>query len=588
MKWSTGTRFNFSIAAGLREVVKLRVGRAGALSGLSVANAAFSFWLIDTEGVTTTCPVEHGAEAGVLYLTLPVVASGTYRYELGFTDAVGEQGLLLHGNVTALTRVHFEPLEEAAAAADVRELVVSESSLHGGPLGLRWAASSLAARYAAEAKEAAESAEDLKAAVEEFRVFVARWERDVSEVLVMNPTTGTIWVGGVDTGQPYQGEHGKAPRVNAYGFWEVYEKGQWVTLPYRAMGKDGLDGDQLRRVLLGSVEELPEGEERGVFYYTPRESGGYDMWCWLENAGWVCFGGDPYGVATETSLGLVLLGTGQPVEGGAPVGADAEKRLAVPRASTTVPGVGRMSSDSTSELGGGIHITLGGSLLADVATVGAFGSVKLSTSQVLTEGGIVGVNEAGQLLVQRATPSALGAVMPGSFFPQLMRYPYNQAVGVDGLGRLANCFIGNGALQHRQPKSWVDFKNGSMSWMDWDAFPDKDQLNQAHYTGLVTTSQFAQSEDSGLELLPATTTRLAGVTIAAAPTDAGDSTVMRARDVEARYALKQESYTRDKVDELLDECVRKTATWHGTEVMTEEEYNAMGNRVDPKVQYILI
>ena len=588
MKWSTGTRFNFSIAAGLREVVKLRVGRAGALSGLNVANAAFSFWLIDKEGVTTECPVEHGEETGVLYLTLPVVASGTYRYELGFTDAVGEQGLLLHGNVTALTRVHFEPLEEAAAAADVRELVVSESSLHGGPLGLRWAASSLAARYAAEAKEAAESAEDLKAAVEEFRVFVARWERDVSEVLVMNPTTGTIWVGGVDTGQPYQGEHGKAPRVNAYGFWEVYENGQWVTLPYRAVGRDGLDGDQLRRVLLGSVEELPEGEERGVFYYTPRESGGYDMWCWLENAGWVCFGGDPYGVATETSLGLVLLGTGQPVEGGAPVGADLEKKLAVPRASTTVPGVAKMSSDSTSEVGGGIHITLSGSLLADVATEGAFGSVKLSTSHVLTEGGIVGVNEKGQLLVQRATPSALGAVMPGSFFLQLMGFPYNQAVGVDGLGRLANCFIGNGALQHRQPKSWVDFKNGSMSWMDWDAFPDKDQLNQAHYTGLVTTSQFAQSKDSGLELLPATTTRLAGVKIAAAPTDAGDSTVMRARDVEARYALKQESYKRDEVDEMIAALVRKTATWHGTEVMTEEEYNAMGNRVDPKVQYILV
>ena len=88
--------------------------------------------------------------------------------------------------------------------------------------------------------------------------------------------------------------------------------------------------------------------------------------------------------------------------------------------------------------------------------------------------------------------------------------------------------------------------------------------------------------------MPATTTRLAGVTIAAAPTDAGDSTVMRARDVESRYALKQESYTRAEVAALLDECVRKTATWHGTEVMTEEEYNAMGNRVDPKVQYILI
>ncbi|MBQ7022730.1 MAG: hypothetical protein IJN29_04065 [Akkermansia sp.] len=588
MKWSTGTRFNFSIAAGLREVVKLRVGSAGALSGLNVANAAFSFQLIDAQGVAVECSIEHGEEVGVLYLTLPVVASGTYRYELSFTDDAGERGLLLHGEVTALTRVHFETLEEAAAAADVRELVVSESALHGGPLGLRWAASSAAARYAAEAKAAAGSAEDIKAAVEEFRVFAARWQEDIVSVLVMNPTTGTIWVGGVDTGQPYQGEHGKAPRVNAYGFWEVYENGQWVTLPYIAAGKDGLDGDQVRRVLLGSVEELPEGEERGVIYYTPRESGGYDMWCWLENAGWVCFGGDPYGVATETSLGLVLLGTGVPVEGGAPVGADLAKKLAVPRASTTVAGVGKLSSDSVSEVGGGIHMTLSGSLLTDVATAVGFGSVKVSTSEVLTEGGIVGMNAAGQLLVKRATPSQMGAVLPGSFFKQLLGKPYQQAVGVDGQGRLANCFVVGGALQHRLPKQWLNFKNGSMPWMDYEAFPDKDEVEQAHYTGLVTTGQFTQSEARGLELLAATTTRLAGVTIAASPTDDGAAAVPLARDVEARYALKEESYTRDDVENLLKAFVRMTETWHGTEVMTEEAYNAMGDKADPKVQYILI
>lgn len=736
---TAGSRLNFSVVAGVEESFRVSFYSGG--NGMSVLGATFQAACYVAHGyergeLVAVLPVEHdGAEHKVL-LTVPELEHGHYWWELRATDAVGKVCRLLYGTLAALTSAEVARLADAAEESELRELAVEVGDGYAKPLILRWqacsAAASLAedaARAAAEAQEAVRRLEDVESAVQEFRVFVASWKNEAASLLVMNPVTGTIWVGGMDTGEPYRGPAGEAPRINAYGFWEVFRDGQWVTLPYKAVGADGLDGSQVRRVLLGSPDELPEVEERGVLYYVPRvvravagdagvsadgeweawelpgewlgggfsrfrvpralnangtpvwlmvrtsagevlgvsrnavtwdageavvwefaeavrvpegavvqlflrtvsegASGaigfegvcmrcalgnegvarvryhgqwyagrtpyfevdlqrGYDFYVWLDPVGWVCMGGDPYGVATETSLGLLMLGTDVPVVGGAPVGLNERKQAHVPVASFTVPGVVRPSGSEVSELGGGTHMSVSGCLFADVARVDAFGTVCVSTAEVLTVGGLVGLNAAGQLLVKPATPSSLGAVMPGSFFEQLLARPYQQAVGVNAAGALANCFVPGGALQHRQPSQWRAFYDGEMPWINWEAFPDRDAVSQAHYTGLVTTGQFVQSQERGLELQAATEERLAGVFLASGGDDAREAAVLRARDVQERYMPREEVYSREEVEELLRQFVRRD--WHGDvrEVyLTLSEYQALKVR-DPQEAYNIL
>lgn len=577
MKYSVGTRFNFSVAAGVSEVIKIRVGKAGQLDGLDVSGAAFTFYYVAPTG-PMRLPIEHGAELGVLNLSVPMLEPGEFSYSLEFTDSLGQNGVLLYGVLTALSQNRVAELVDNARAAEQRVLEVSAGSLHDGPLELRWAASSVAARFAEDCAAAAKDLEDVKDVVKEFRVFIAGWQDNMEKFLVMNPETGTIWVNGYDTGQPYKGRDGQAPRVNAFGYWEVFENGQWVTLPYKAEGKDGIDGTQVRRALLGSRAELPSGEERGVMYYTPKESGtGYDMWCWLDNAGWVCFGGDPYGVATESSLGLVMLGTDHPVESGAPVGVNERKQAMVPLASTTVPGAMKPSSDEVSDVGGGTHFSASGSLLCDIATASSFGGVKLSTNTVLTAGGIVGANADGQLLVRLATPDFAGAVRPGTYYSQLLGIPYLVSVGVDELGRLAICTLKGGALQCRTNTRWLEFKNGAMAWIDDDAFP----VDGAHYLGLNTSAQFGQDESDGLYLKAATQDLLAGVKLASGVDDTRVGVVLTLAQVKEFFALKTEAVKPE-------DAVLKSEPWLKGVVLTEEEYNALGDNVVRDLNYVIV
>lgn len=67
------------------------------------------------------------------------------------------------------------------------------------------------------------------------------------------------------------------------------------------------------------------------------------------------------------------------------------------------------------------------------ATVRAHGSVRLSTGSTLTDGGIVGVNEAGQLLVRAATATAPGAVKLSTTTPSQIA---PGLVGLNAAGQL--------------------------------------------------------------------------------------------------------------------------------------------------------
>lgn len=573
MKYSTGTKFNFSVAAGVAEVIRLRVGKAGQLDELNISGAAFRFYC-ETETGLVSVPVEHGASVGELYLSMPKFEAGEYSYTLEFSDSVGEVGVLLHGVLTVMGEVRVSQVVNDANKAEQRVLEVTAGSLHGGPLELRWCASSVAAKYAEQARKAALALEDVQKAVREFRVFVASWLDNMETFLVMNPETGTIWVNGYDTGQPYQGEPGKAPRVNSEGFWETWEDGRWKVLPYKAEGKDGQDGWMLRRVMLQPGEELPSEEVLGVMYYKPLETGGWDRYLWFEGLGWLNVGADPYGVAGLEHLGLVQLSTSLKVNDGAPVGVNDRQQLRVPMATTSVAGAMKPSSE-VSERGGGTHFNACGNLLTDVATYDAFGSVRPSESGVLTEGGAIGLTSDGRMLVKKATTGNYGAIKLGTSYPTDPGDGFRVGIG-EYRGEICLAFVPRGAMRHLKPEAWTAT---GMDWVKDVSWPSAD----SYYTCILTTKQFTQTAESGLALLSADRTGglCGGVYLTGDVNDEGPAVVLTAQQVREFFALKSDAAMRDEV-------VLKSEPWLKGVVLTEEEYNALGDQVDPDMTYILI
>lgn len=549
-----GAEANFTVLAGVSPEYELEFTRDG--QPLPVSGVTFDGVLVDADGDRQELVIHHaGLEENVLRVTFPHAEKvGRFDYEIAYTTQEGARCRLAYGVLQVLsTELLLE--ETSGLEFDSRRLQVRLPGAAGGHVQLVWRAGMEIMRAVEEARAAAEklagvdeTLAQLDAQVEEFRVFVAKWKDDLPSVLVMNPVTGTIWVGGVDTGQPYRGQDGKAPRVNAYGNWETYNGQEWRDIGVRAFGRDGVDGDSMRHIMLDSEDDLPASAERGVVYITPKPDGGNNMWIWVENLGWLNSRTDTYGYATANTIGMVKLATDYPVTDGAPVGFNGQKQAMVPLASSTVPGALRPSSPEVNDVGGGTHMSVSGSLLVDLATVGRFGAVRVSTSEVLTAGGLIGLNADGQLLVRLATPDLPGAVLPGSRYLQLTRRPYLLAVGVDGQGRLANCLVGNGALQHKLKKEWLALKGrGFMMWMN-----DADFLvDDAHYLGMVTSGQFGQDEEEGLTLLPATADRLAGVYLVTAPAEATSpaQTVLPLSVTETRYAHAEAVYDRETCDE---------------------------------------
>ncbi len=698
-----GAEANFTVLAGVSPEYELEFTRDG--QPLPVSGVTFDGVLVDADGNRQELVIHHaGLEENVLRVTFPHAEKvGRFDYEIAYTTQEGARYRLAYGVLQVLsTELLLE--ETSGLEFDSRRLQVRLPGAAGGHVQLVWRAGMEIMRAVEEARVAAEklagvdeTLAQLDAQVQEFRGFIVQWKDDLPSVLIMNPVTGTIWVGNTDTGQPYRGEDGKAPRVNARGFWEVFRDGRWVELDAQAFGRDGIDGTAFRFILVDSYEDIPQSGEtcNGGFRYLVKHEGWaavgepaatgngeweawempayllpsefthlrvpgalnengtavylmvrttdgevlgvsqnavtwavgdvvtwefaepvrvpngavvqmflrrsnegvtgtvpnegvlmksllgnegvcrvryhsqwyggrtpyllawgagasefYDEYAWVEqdgSASWVRLPrvGE---LATAQVYGAMMYGTDMRVVGGAPLGRDASGRAHVPLASSTVPGALRPSSPEVNDVGGGTHMSVSGSLLVDLARLDAAGAVRVSTSEVLTAGGLIGLNADGQLLVRLATPDLPGAVLPGSRYLQLTRRPYLLSVGVDGQGHLANCLVGNGALQHKRKEEWMALKGqGYMLWMN-----DADFLvDGAHYLGMVTSGQFGQDEEEGLTLLPATADRLAGVYLVTAPAEATRpaQTVLPLSVTETRYAHADNVYDKAAADE---------------------------------------
>ena len=643
MKWTAGTWFNFEAPAMRAEVIEVRVGRAGALAGLDVSGAAFEFRYRSADGTVRTAGVEHGEVAGKVFLHLPEIEAGEYAYELGYTDAQGEAGVLLCGRLSVFSRREFEERLEAADRAAVRVLEVQASSLHDGPLELRWCASSAAARFAEDAKEAARKAElaaelaggmksDVLSTLEAAQAFVADFNKALLEAVRV--VDNYLWVGGVNTGHWLKGEDAPVPEYRADGYLyiggervakikgedgitpHITSDGYWaigsVKTGVRAAGRDGLNGTAVRRILIGSEAELPKEEVRGVYYYIRRE-GYYDVFVWLEPDGWVCVG-EANDIATAELYGLVKLGTDNEVADGAPVGKDGAGRMAVPLAGTAVAGTGKLGTDEVLADGAPVGLTAEGALGVGRAKVDGFGSLKLGTSTVLVDGGMVGTNEAGQAMVPMATLGKAGVVKLGSQYGQSNPIPYIVGIGATQSHELANNYVYGGAIQHRKPDGW----RGTMPWLDEQMTITSGYFNDMFYSGLLTSEQFSQSQELGLVLRAAETDRMAGVYLADGLDDDREAAVVpatmlaeadravrewvnltfaRASSVVTQqnlsaYLLKtdaQSTYvTKETLEHFSANVVHKDEKWLKGMVLTESDYNNLGDRVENDCTYIII
>lgn len=648
MKYSTGTRFNFSVAAGVAEVIRLRVGKAGQLDGLNVSGATFRFYLEDGGGMMSV-PVEHGEEAGTLYLSLPRFEAGEYSYSLEFSDAVGEVGVLLHGVLTVMGEVRVAQVVNEANKAEQRVLEVTAGSLHGGPLELRWCASSMAAKCAEDAKAAADRAEeaaglaegvreDVSASLELAQAFMESFNKALRESITV--VDNYLYVGGVNTGHyvkgedapvpeyrsdgylyldgkrvaKIKGEDGITPHITADKFWAIGS----VKTSTRAEGRDGLDGTAVRRVLIHSVEELPDHEERGVFYYLKIGEKLYDVYVWLDNAnGWVNVK-ETSDIADTEVHGLVKLPAGEQ-EAGAPVGwKKGDKGAAmVPMAGTAVPGVGKLGSGVVVSFGAPVGMNEDGAYYVGKATAEDYGVVKVSLPGTVSEGGSIGLNSEGQVMVPWATLYAGGVIKLGSQFGQSNPQPYLVGIGATENHELANNYAFGGALQHRKPEGW----RGTMPWLDAAMEANPGYFNDMFYSGIMTSAQFRQSQYVGLELLAATENMLAGVYLSTGIDDERAAAVVTAvtlrdtdkavRDwVELNYYTKELVPTKEELRETLSGYLKKETAdglyagraefqdlnkdaMRRSEFMpckkvTEEEYNSLGENLDENVAYIIV
>lgn len=684
----TGTRFDFTVCSGLREIVAIQFCRAGTTEGVDLSGAAFTCRATERmTGTVLSLLVEHGAETGTLYLTVPKLRADEYEYELYATDTAGEVQRVLYGTLTAISSEHAASLAESAKQAAQRTLLARLPEEVISPLELRWSGSSVAQKAAQDAEDAAKDAADALKEMEQVRkdaeeavkqaqdalgklnaldAKLAEVEGHITSAIVPNPETNTWWICGSNTGYQVTGDPGKSPKLSSTGTWMIWNvetqawddtevsaagedghspyvnaAGHWCTwnvltgeyedTGLAAAGKDGIDGAKVRRIVVGSVADIPTSGETcngGYYYYVPvsveippADEGAepgvksyYEVYAWLEqpdgSAAWVCIG-EANDIATAEIYGLVRLGTDHPVTNGAPVGNDAAGQMHVPHADFTTPGATLPALEGVLADGGAVGFDASGRMRVEPASFNKFGVIKPSINQTL-DNACIGLRADGRASVRWATLQDAGVVRLGSEFGQLNPIPYQHGVGSTPNHQLANNLLYGGALQHQRPSYW---SGKGMDWLAAAMTEHPEYFGSTDYfMGLVTSDQFMQSQDRGLELESATADLLAGVYLASSMTDGRGNAVpgaaMVLEHLDVHYYRKESLYTKaemdaalkqyvtgvyadstfakkSELDALSEAVIHKTDQWEGDVVVTEEEYNSLPEH-NPKIKYYIV
>ena len=289
---------------------------------------------------------------------------------------------------------------------------------------------------------------------------------------------------------------------------------------------------------------------------------GYLVYAWLEDsvgANWYKVG-EANDLATAEIYGLTKLATNSPVVNGAPVGNDEHGALHVPRADFSTPGAVRPAIDEPVTVGGAVGLNGDGRMMAQPANAARYGVMRHSNPNQ-AGAGCIGLMSDGATGARWATLEEPGVSKLGSEFGQLNRIPYQQGVGATTDHQLANNLLFSGALQHQKKAYW------SAKGMNWlNSLPESEYYNSHDfYTGLCTSSQFAQSESVGLQLVAATGELLAGCYIARSVD--GDKRVAAVPNASTTYNYltehyyrKEEVYTQTQTREYVAETLKPYAT----------------------------
>ena len=515
-----------------------------------------------------------GTQEHCVTMQIPALPMGTHRYSLNAASDTGEMESFVSGVLGVqypdLSALEIEPVESPTNA------VIIKLPGDGGLVRALWAQTSLTQKAVMEAIEAAKAAEEAAAeaersknaalvALQDAMTFMDSFNKALMQSIQV--VDNYLWIGGINTGHYLRGDDGETPRYGADGYWYIGERrvgkargddgitphitstGFWaigeVVTNVRAAGRDGKDGASMKRIRIYSLDELPKKEELGVYYYLKTDNG-WDKYVWLHPDGWVCVG-EVNDIATSEIYGLMKYATDEQVNNGAPVGTNADGQASVPLAGTTVAGAGKLST--------GIEITFGAEVGFDankayrvpVATMDAYGVGRLGINTTV-DGAHVGFDSDGRWCVPWATLYTAGVIKLGSQFGQSNPMPYIVGIGATKNHELANNYAFGGALQHRKPDGW----RGTMAWLDVSMSQSQQYFGDMFYSGLLTSAQFSQSQNNGLELLEATTELLAGVYIATGIDDERAAAVvstgtLREVDEDIRAWVSENHYRKDEV-----------------------------------------
>lgn len=638
-----GAEQNFTVLAGSQPTYRLDfMDDSG--QPLDLANVTFDGVLTAPDGTELALDITQAESGNTLMIVFPVVDVGVYLYELRATSEGGDRLRLAYGRLGVMsTNLELARVEDDT---EVRRLSVRVPGNAAAHCMLEWRAVTDAQRAAQDAADSARDAEDALKEMEKVRkdaeeavkqaqdalgklnaldAKLAEVEGHITSAIVPNPETNTWWICGSNTGYQVTGDPGKSPKLSATGTWMIWNvetqawddteisaagedghspyinaTGNWCTwnvltgeyedTGLAAAGRDGIDGAKVRRIVVGSVAEIPTSGETcngGYYYYVPvsvevpqAEEGAepgvtsyYEVYAWLERpdgiGSWVCIG-EANDIATAEIYGLVRLGTDHPVTNGSPVGNDAAGQMHVPHADYTTPGAVLPSVAEPLTAGGAVGFDAAGRMIAQPAAYKRFGAFKPSTQAVIESGGAVGLMKGGEAAVPWASLSTGGVVKLGSEFGQLNPIPYQHGVGATPNHQLANNLLYGGALQHQRPSYW---SGKGMEWLA-DAMTEHPEYftSTDYFMGVVTSGQFKQSQDRGLELESATTSMLAGVYLASTLGNPIEGTAADARGnavptaaqtadyLSQFYYDKSQVYTRQETERHVTDALKPYAT----------------------------
>lgn len=621
----TGTRFDFTVCSGLRETVAIRFFRAGTTEGVDLSGAAFMGRATERmTGTVVDLPVEHGAEKGALYLTVPELRADEFEYELYATDSAGEVQRMLYGTMTAISSEHAASLADSAKQTAQRTLLARLPDEVISPLELRWSGSSVTQKAAQDAADSAREAQEALDEMEQVRkdaedavkqaqdalgklnaldARLAEVEGHITSAIVPNPVTNTWWICGSNTGYQVTGDPGKSPRLSAVGTWMIWnvetqewddteisaagEDGhspyvnaagnwcEWSVLAgeYRdtglpAAGKDGIDGARVRRIIVPGKDHIPQSGETcngGFYYYCPwydeANDRHFDVYAWLES--------------DDGSGSWVCVGEANDI------------------ATAEIYGLVRLGTDATVQDGAPVGNDAAGQMSVPHADFTTPGTVRLATADVLAEGGAVGFDAEGRMVAQ---PAAYGRY--GTMKPSTNNVPGTWCIGINsdgtagvnwaglhsaGVVKLGSQFGQSNPIPYQQGVGATEdhklannlvfggalqhmspsaWGSRHMDWLDSQMSKTPEWFGDAYYLGLATSGQFTQSQTGGLELESAAADLLAGVFLASSMTDGRGNAVPGAA----------------MVLEHLDECYYKKEF-----LFTKEEVNSVLRQYVTKV-----